>query len=150
MYTVKEVAKKLDLTEHTVRYYTDKGLVPDLKRDQNNNRIFDEVSINWLRGAQYLKRCGMSLEDIKKYVELSLQGNSSIVERYNMIAKQKEIVLADLEVLKSMAEYITNKEKHYRNIKDQMIPDDTNPGQWQNDDLSKTCPPANNKKHTIQ
>jgi len=34
MYTVKEVAKLLDLTEHTVRYYTDKGLVPSVQRDK--------------------------------------------------------------------------------------------------------------------
>lgn len=34
MYTVKDVAKLLDLTEHTVRFYTDKGLVPSLQRDK--------------------------------------------------------------------------------------------------------------------
>ncbi len=56
MYTVKEVAKLLDLTEHTVRYYTDKGLVPSLQRDKNNNRLFDQQSINWLRGAKHLKQ----------------------------------------------------------------------------------------------
>lgn len=41
MYTVKEVAKCLNLTEHTIRYYTDKGLVPSIKRDKNNTRIFN-------------------------------------------------------------------------------------------------------------
>jgi hypothetical protein len=46
MYTVKEVAKLLNMTEHTVRYYTDMGLVPSLKRDKNGNRLFDEKSKN--------------------------------------------------------------------------------------------------------
>ncbi|MGP0689630.1 MerR family transcriptional regulator [Priestia aryabhattai] len=133
MYTVKEVAKLLDLTEHTVRFYTDKGLVPNLQRDKNNKRIFNEDSINWLRGAKKLKRCGMSVEDIKKYVDLSLEGHPTIDERYEMIRKQKELVLAQLEELKVMAEYITNKEKHYRDIKNQVISDDTNPAHWQND-----------------
>jgi hypothetical protein len=32
MYTVKEVAQMLDLTEHTVRYYTDRELVPSVQR----------------------------------------------------------------------------------------------------------------------
>ena len=140
MYTVKEVAKLLDLTEHTVRFYTDKGLVPNLKRDKNNKRIFDEDAINWLRGAKKLKRCGMSVEDIKRYVDLSLEGHPTIDERYEMIRKQKEVVLAQLEEMKLMAEYITNKEKHYRDIKDQVIPDDTNPGQWQNDkNVNSSC-----------
>ncbi|MFS0776451.1 MerR family transcriptional regulator [Neobacillus sp. 3P2-tot-E-2] len=132
MYTVKEVAKLLDLTEHTVRFYTDKGLVPSLQRDKNNNRIFNDDSINWLRGSKYLKKCGMSVEDIKKYVDLCLEGGSTTQERYEMIFKQKEIVLAQLEEIKLMAEYITNKEKHYRDIINQVIPDDTNPAHWQN------------------
>ncbi|EPZ40685.1 MerR family DNA-binding transcriptional regulator [Alicyclobacillus acidoterrestris] len=45
MYTVKKVTKMLDLTEHTVRYYTDKGLVPSVQRDINNNRLFDDESL---------------------------------------------------------------------------------------------------------
>jgi Predicted transcriptional regulators len=52
MYTVKEIAKLLDMTEHTVRYYTDMGLVPSLKRDKNGNRLFDEESKNWLIGIK--------------------------------------------------------------------------------------------------
>jgi len=146
MYTVKDVAKLLDLTEHTVRFYTDKGLVPNLQRDKNNNRLFNDDAINWLTGAKRLKKCGMSVEDIKKYVELSLAGDSTIEERYEMIRKQKEAVLKQLEEVKLMAEYITNKEKHYRDILNLEIPDDTNPANWQNDEMSnKSCPLAKDK-----
>lgn len=134
MYTVKEVATLLKLTEHTVRFYTDKGLVPNLQRDKNNNRIFNEDSINWLIGAKNLKKCGMSVEDIKRYVNLSLEGDSTIDERYEIILKQKDLVFAQLEEAKIMAEYITRKEKHYRDIINKLIPDNTNPSQWSSPD----------------
>lgn len=142
MYTVKDVAKRLDLTEHTVRFYTDKGLVPNVARDKNNNRIFDEESINWLRGAKNLKRCGMSVEDIKKYVELSLEGDATIQERYEMVQKQKERVLAQLEEAKLMAEYITSKENHYRSIANHQIEDNMNPASWGSDSSmsNQICP----------
>lgn len=55
MYSVKETAEIVGLTEHTIRFYTDKGLVPNVTRDRNNNRLFDEESINWLTGVKYLK-----------------------------------------------------------------------------------------------
>lgn len=134
MYTVKEVAKLLDITEHTVRFYTDKGLVPSLQRDKNNNRIFDADSIQWLTGAKKLKKCGMSVEDIKKYVDLCLEGGPSIQKRYEIILKQKELVLAKLEEMKLIADYITNKEKHYRDIINELIPDDTNPAYWKSEE----------------
>lgn len=137
MYTVKEVAKLLDLTEHTVRFYTDKGLVPSIQRDKNNNRLFNDASVHWLTGAKRLKKCGMSVDDIKKYVDLCLEGESTVEERYAMIQKQKEVVFAQLEEVKSMAEYITKKEKHYQDIIEHVIPDDTNPALWENDKISK-------------
>ena len=131
MYTVKEVAKLLDLTEHTVRFYTDKGLVPTLKRDKNNNRLFDEESINWLTGVKYLKQCGMTVEDIKTYVDLCLKGDSTIQERYEIILKQKEIAEAQLEEAKRTVKYMDEKASHYLDIINKVIPDDTNPGKWQ-------------------
>lgn len=42
MYTVKEIAKLLNMSEHSVRYYCDTGLVPSLKRNKNGSRIFNE------------------------------------------------------------------------------------------------------------
>ncbi|WP_243151275.1 MerR family DNA-binding transcriptional regulator [Clostridium butyricum] len=42
MYTIKEIAYILNMTEHSVRYYSDMGLIPSLKRNSNGNRIFDE------------------------------------------------------------------------------------------------------------
>jgi len=128
MYTVKEVAKLLDLTEHTVRYYTDKGLVPSVQRDKNNNRLFDDESINWLRGIKYLKQCGMSVKDIKTYVDLCLEGDSTIHERYEIILKQKAVALAQLEEAKRRVKYLEDKANHYLDIINHVIPDDTNPG----------------------
>ena len=129
------LAKLLDLTQHTVRFYTDKGLVPSLQRDKNNNRIFNDASIHWLTGAKRLKKCGMSIEDIKNYVDLCLEGESTIEKRYEMIRKQKEAVLAQLEEVKVMAEFITKKEKHYRDIINEVIPDNTNPANWEKDKI---------------
>lgn len=91
MYTVKEVSELLDLTEHTIRYYTDKGLVPSVIRDKNNIRLFNEESINWLKGIKYLKGTGMSIESMKEYVDLCLKGESTIQERYQIVLDQKEI-----------------------------------------------------------
>ncbi|GER70087.1 MerR family transcriptional regulator [Weizmannia acidilactici] len=131
MYTVKEVAQLLELTEHTIRYYTDKGLVPSVQRDKNNNRLFDDESINWLTGVKYLKQCGMSVKDIKTYVDLCLEGDATIEERYEIILKQKEIALQRLEEAKRTAEYMEEKAKHYLDIINHVIPDDTNPGKWE-------------------
>jgi DNA-binding transcriptional MerR regulator len=128
---VKDVAKLLDITEHTVRFYTDKGLVPSVQRDKNNTRLFDQESINWLTGVKFLKQCGMPVEDIKAYVNLCLEGGSTICERYEIILKQKEIAQAQLEEAKKTVKYMEEKANHYLDIMNGLSPDDTNPGEWE-------------------
>jgi len=87
--TIKETAKKLNLTEHTIRFYTDKGLVPSVQRGANNQRLFDQESLNWLQGSHYLRQTGMSIADVKNYVDLCLKGNQTVPERYQLIKEQQ-------------------------------------------------------------
>lgn len=126
MYTVKEVAQKINLTEHTIRFYTDKGLVPNVQRDKYNNRLFDEASLSWLIRVKYLKDCGMSIKDIKHFVDLYLEGDSSILLRYEIILKYKEIAQEQLAEATRRVEFMEKKAKRYHNIINQVISDDTN------------------------
>lgn len=135
MYTVKQVSNMLNLTEHTVRFYTDKGLVPHLKRDKNNVRLFDDDAIHWLTGVKYLKECGMSIDAIKQFIDLCLEGDSTIAARYEIILEQTEIAQKRLQEAKQTAEYMKYKANHYRQIVAHMIPDDTNPGKWGNNGI---------------
>lgn len=131
MYTIKEVSELLGLTKHTVRYWTDKGLIPTVQRDENNNRLFDQESVNWLTGIKHLKKGGMSVEDIKRYVDLALEGDSTLPERYEIIIRQKDIALEQLKEAEQRAAYMEEKAKHYLDIMNGAIPDDMNPKEWE-------------------
>jgi DNA-binding transcriptional MerR regulator len=130
MYTVKEIAKLLDMTEHTVRYYTDMGLVPTLKRDKNGNRLFDEQSKNWLIGIKNLRGSGMSIQAVKDYVNLCLQGESTLEIRYEIILEQKKQLEKQLREMNERYQYIEQKAKLYLDIMSHRIPDNSNPGEW--------------------
>lgn len=65
MYSIKQISEMTGLTKHTIRFYTDCGLLP-CNRGSENHRIFDDESLNWLKGIQYLKGCDMSLKAIKE------------------------------------------------------------------------------------
>ncbi len=130
MYSVKETAEIVGLTEHTIRFYTDKGLVPNVTRDRNNNRLFDEESINWLTGVKYLKECGMSIEAIKDYVDLCLEGNSTIEQRYQIVLGQKTVAEEQLRSAQERIEYLNAKIAFYQDIMEHNKPDFMNPGTW--------------------
>ncbi|MCG3087788.1 MerR family transcriptional regulator [Sporosarcina cyprini] len=124
MYTVKEVAALLELTEHTVRYYTDKGLVPNLQRDEHNNRQFDPAAVNWLLCVKHLRHCGMGLNDIKTYIALCQEGDATVPERHEIMRKQQAAAHAQLEEAKQRAAYIEEKANRYFDLIAEMKSED--------------------------
>ena len=130
MYTVKEIAKLLNMSEHSVRYYCDMGLVPSLKRNKNGNRIFDEESKNWLIGIKNLRGSGMSIKAIQEYVKLCLEGDSTIEKRYEIIIDQKEQLEKKLKEIHEQYEYLKFKSNMYLDIINKQIPDTSNPALW--------------------
>ena len=81
MYTMKDVCAMTGLPYETLRFYCNEGLLPNVRRDKNNYRIFSERDLNWLQGLLCLKRCGMSLKDMKRYMAFCLKGQESIPTR---------------------------------------------------------------------
>lgn len=131
IYTLKQFAEMFNTTEHTIRYYTDINLLP-CERDKCNRRIFNEESVNWMQGISYLKRCGTSLEDIKKYCDLCRlpESKETLYERYQIILHQQEQAYKCMEYAKATVDYIDKKVKHYEKILAGLIPDDSNPEYW--------------------
>lgn len=98
-YTIGEISKKLDMQPSTLRYYDKEGLMPNVKRTNGGIRIFDDSDYEVLTLIECLKRTGMSLKDIKVFIDWTLDGDSSIDKRLELIRKQREAVLSQIEKL---------------------------------------------------
>lgn len=130
MYTVNDVSKKLNMTPHTIRFYTDKGLVPNLTHDKNGNRVFVDESLNWLKACQFLRANNMSLNEIKHYFDLCTQGISTFEERYAILKDMEIKAINELNDLKLRVDCISKKVKHCEEIKRNICNDDCNPLNW--------------------
>ena len=65
-YTVKKVAEIMNISEHTVRYYDNEGLIPFVSRTQSNIRLFSDNDLNWIKTVHCLRATDLSIKDIKK------------------------------------------------------------------------------------
>ena len=116
MYTMMQVCRELDMTYQTLKFYCNEGLVPNVKRDGNNRRIFDERDVKWIRDLACLKRSGMSIQEMKEYLELCLQGEPSIPVRKQMLAKKQEALRASIQELNDSVAYIDWKQNFYDEV----------------------------------
>ena len=122
MYTMMQVCRELDMTYQTLKYYCNEGLIPNVKRDGNNRRIFDEKDVKWIKDLTCLKKCGLSILEMKKYLELCLEGESTIIQRKEMLAKKREALLDSIKELEGSVDYIDWKQNFYDGVLSGEIP----------------------------
>ena len=115
-YTMMQVCRELDMTYQTLKFYCNQGLVPNVKRDKNNRRVFDEHDVEWVRSLICLKRCGMSIEEMREYLDLCLKGEGSIPERKVMLAKKREQLAEKLAEIQASIDYIDWKQGFYDDV----------------------------------
>ncbi|WP_367925804.1 MerR family transcriptional regulator [uncultured Ruthenibacterium sp.] len=116
LYSMKTVCQSTGMTYETLKFYCNQGLVPNVKRDARNRRIFDEQDIAWIQSLGCLKRCGLGIREMQHYVQLCLQGQSSIPERQKILAQKKDLLLKQLEQIESALNYIDEKQTFYDEV----------------------------------
>lgn len=108
-YTVKEVAMKLGITTHTLRFYEKEGVLPPIDRDPNGERAYTDHDLDMIETVQALRSTGLSLGEIKQYVEFYYAGDSKLQERKQLLARQKSKVEDQIFLLMKTLEKINYK-----------------------------------------
>ena len=116
MYSMKQACKLTGLNYETLKYYCNEGLVPNVKRDARNYRVFDDHDIKWIESLTCLKNCGMTIQEMKEYLALCLQGKSTIVKRKGILNKKREMLLKSMEKLQNAVDYIDWKQSFYDDV----------------------------------
>src|SRR6478735_3586460 len=90
LYSIAKVSDRLNIPASTIRYYEEKGLLPQIKRTSGGIRQFDDQDIEWLYLITCFLKTGMSLVTLKRIIDLGLEGDSTIEERKAIIENHKK------------------------------------------------------------
>lgn len=98
--TIGDAAKRLGVPASTLRYYDKEGLLPHVNRSDSGIRMFTEDDFEWVVLIERLKQSGLSIKEIKRYVDLYLQGDDTLEARRELIYSRRAILeqqMADLQ-----------------------------------------------------
>ena len=116
MYSMKEACTLTNMTYENLKFYCNEGLVPNVKRDRRNYRVFDEHDIKWIQSLNCLKSCGMCIAEMKQYLALCMEGEGTIPERKVILAEKKETLLQSITELQKAVAYIDWKQRFYDDV----------------------------------
>ncbi|CAK8053948.1 MerR family transcriptional regulator [Eupransor demetentiae] len=111
-YSIGQVAEMYKLPVSTVRYYDKMGLFPGLKRESGFRR-FSNVDVQALNLIDCLKKSGLSITDIKDFMDLTTKGPSTFEERRELFIEQEATVEKELAEIKKVQAMLQFKHWYY-------------------------------------
>jgi len=111
-YTIGAFAKAVGLTAPTLRYYETEGLI-EPHRLANGRRYYEEADINWVKFLLHLKGTGMSISELKQYVQWRAQGDATIPQRLALLQQVKADFLVQFNEVQHHLQILNDKINWY-------------------------------------
>lgn len=122
MYTMKQACEQTNMHYETLKFYCNQGLVPNVKRNAQNHRVFDQRDIDWINSLNCLKNCNLGMEEMREYIALCLQGQKTIPQRKQMLAEKRRLLEEERRRIDEAIAYIDWKQGHYDDMLAGKIP----------------------------
>ncbi|MGH4037577.1 MAG: MerR family transcriptional regulator [Sphaerochaeta sp.] len=91
--TIKKTSERYGISEHTLRYYEKIGMIPPVTRTSSGIRDYKDEDLEWVELVICMRNAGLPVKDIVEYLRLFQMGDSTIVERLNLLLSQQKILL---------------------------------------------------------
>jgi len=76
-YPIGELSRRVDLSQRTIRYYEEIGLLHSVRRIENGKRVFTDDDVRRLKFINRLKMLGLSLAEMVELEKIyRSQGNN--------------------------------------------------------------------------
>ncbi|MDT3920237.1 MerR family transcriptional regulator [Staphylococcus saprophyticus] len=113
---IKDVAQKTNLEPHTIRYYEQEGLLPFIERDEHGYRVFKESDLGWFDFINCLKITGMSINDLRKIITMTVNGEKDFDSRRKILLDHKKVLEQQQEALDKAFNKVDVKLQYFNDL----------------------------------
>jgi MerR family copper efflux transcriptional regulator len=108
--TILDASRRSGLSEPTLRYYEEVGLIGPIDRDPNRgHRRYGEKDLDALQALACLRAMGVGIEDMRTYRANRELGHAAAGEQRDLLIKHAQRVEAEIETLQIHLEYLRRK-----------------------------------------
>jgi len=112
-YSIGEVSSATGIPISTLRYYDREGFFPNIERKGGGIRVFSDIEVGAIKTIECLKTSGLSIKDIKQFMDWCQEGDSSLQERCDMFYERLDETAAQMEILQKTINMLKYKCWYY-------------------------------------
>ena len=113
-YTIGQVSEITGFSKYTLRYYDKEGLLPFVERTAAGVRNFSDSDLPFLDLISCLKGTGMSVKEIRNFIEWCMEGDTTLEARLHMFEEHKKTVEEKLVSIQTNLDKINHKISYYQ------------------------------------
>ena len=115
-YSISQMCKRTGYTADTLRFYERAGLLPDVRR-AGGRRVYTDEDYYSICIVTCLKKTGLPLAEIRRYMELTKRGERSVGQRLELMRRHEAEVKKKMDELRVCEERIAFKVWYYETAK---------------------------------
>lgn len=113
---IKEASERTGLPAATIRYYEKESLIPPIDRNESGIRQIDERIIRRINFVKTMRAAGMSIESLRKYIELFDSDKDTMQQQRELLQEQLEIMEEKRDDLQFAIDHLTYKLEHSEHL----------------------------------
>jgi MerR family copper efflux transcriptional regulator len=108
--TIQDVSRRSGLSEPTLRYYEEVGLIGPIQRDPSSrHRRYREPDVDTLQALACLRAMGVGIADMRTYQANRALGHAAAGEQRELLLRHAERIETEIETLHVHLEYLRKK-----------------------------------------
>lgn len=114
IFLIGDITKMYGISQDTLRYYDKAGLLPFVKKNQAGRRVFTEDDLGYIEVIDCLKRSGIPVKEIAKFMDWCVEGDKSLPQRYAFMVEQEAALEKKIIELQAQLDFLRWKKWYYK------------------------------------
>lgn len=113
-FLIGEISERYGISQDTLRYYDKAGLLPFVKKNSAGRREFTEDDLGYIEVIDCLKRSGIAVKEIAKFMDWCVAGDTTLPQRYAFMTEQEAALEQKIHELQAQLDFLRWKKWYYQ------------------------------------